>query len=669
MMRVQDFSLDETRIPPQERNPRLKKVEKTDAGTDTLGRAFGWDNATMDHGKIQDVMLIGASGRDLEFIQANQRVRDIIGADYVFNNHKVEGLGTIKTYSSTNEDAIGLLYEDMARKDSLGVSIINDEGLETHRLDMRHLVQLLHIKEFNRRKLGAYRLTEAQIDEKFFSGQKIEVTVTTPDGKKAIVDLKKKCPIDQLYTADEHQPELDFQTYVDKIEEYQLGIQTIVERKEDTSGASWYNHHAENSGLAFSATVRVVDKIRSKDGQLVFEEKELDIPDCIQRAVSRGRGDVGKQPASFLAKSNPHEFMEYSEKDGMGVSVDFKLAQIHRGKIDDFRAHEGGSPRIWGAAIGQQKDESAYVEQKPVDYKDEKGNTVKKQVNVVYIGGENFKGQIFKAMHNTYDLAMKEGRGFELTDDEAADLILTDIIAPWLATNPKDWNMCLAKSIGSKVDFSNLEALQKVGINWGERKKPFCLEIRCLNMGTGKIEPQQFFSLDDLIKYCNDRITKGHVPGVPTKTQIPSFQGLDKAATDAMQDAKLPDDPAAEANKSVETIDAEKLGLYKTILSSALGEKIKPLMDKYRAEGLRALVDPDGAPMYLKDYLKQTLIKLPTSVDTGLQQLTGETDRSKAVEKIFDEMDRFSDQVRTDLCNALGSVASKKGGKPKEPKK
>ncbi len=643
---VGTFNPKEDTIPPRENNPRFAQVENVDSGKDTLGSILGWKNATMTHAKIQDVLLIGATGRDVEFIKMNQRVRQLLDVDEIFSNKKIAGLGTIKTYSSIHgPNAVGLIYEDLARRNDLAASIVDHEGRETHRLDLRNLVQLLAIKEFNKDCLGKYKMADEKIEELFFSGEKIEVEIIDTAGQKHIIDLKEKCPIDQLYDPNDPKGAVDFNLYTKKLLDYQLGLQGMVEHKED-KGANWMEHHAQNSGQAVSADIRVLDKIKSElAGQAVFETIRCNIPNGIHLAIQDGRSEVNKKDAAFLAKTNPHEITDYDEKTGMGVFVYYDLCNKHRSRIADYKIHGGGSSRIWGAAIGQQKDESAYITSETYE-----GETI----SVVHIGGENREGIIYSALHNTYDLSMREGRGFELTDEEADDKILTDIIAPWLSANSKDWNMCLAASVGSKVTFTSLEALQNSGADWAKRKKPFCLRIRCLDLKTGEIKPQNFYSLDKLIEYVKERIRRGHIPGVPTNFNLSSFEGISKEDAKTMEESALPkDEVEEEINKDkIETLSPEELQNYFVLLNLVFEDKTKKVLAKFKDEGVLAMIDPEGTPIYLGDYLKQALLKLPSKAETLLQQISqGEKDRQKAAEIIVANLRKFSNRLQGELFN------------------
>ncbi len=672
------------------------KMNKIDKGEGGLGRALGWDNITTDRSKIQDCMLIAATGRDIPFIHTQHRINEIVEADVVFNKTAIEWRdkegnirkGTIRTFTggaSEPGDQLSPIFNHLRKKEDLLVTIEPSEPIEGEKnpvIDLRQLAQLLKMKEFNRRRLGRWRMDEAELQKKFFLGEELIVTIPKPDGGIAKIDFWKDCPIDKLYVDELRNParrELDMERYLKVLRENRLGFQSIVERKELATGG-WQKHHAQNSGQAIFAEI-LFERLPANDNAIaqsgtadhvappkgLIEKEGLGIPVPESLCIDVGLGDLGKQNKGFNGKTNPQEIGGFNEVTGTTDYITRSLIARHRKSVDEWRSHDQGDRRISAAAICLSKDEKAQVKSELVNFKEstKEGtkmveNDVKREVNVVYIGGKNKDGNIYKGLHSTHDFAMLEGRGFALTDDEASDKLITDIIGPWISgSQPKDWLMCLAGAAGDQLGYTKQNAIAAQGGDWSKSKPPFILMIPCLDINKfeqekdWEITMQPFASVNQLIDYINRRIRLGHVLGCPKEEPISGFTGLTKEEMQVIEDEPPVSEPP-EIETELSRIPVEHINEYASLLTAAFGDLAEQMIEKYLQDGYDTMIDTGPAGFRrMSDYLKEQIGRLDTSFETVLMKLTKQTNRTKAADAILKIFTELSDTGKRELTDKM----------------
>ena len=138
---------------------------------------------------------------------------------------------------------------------------------------------------------------------------------------------------------------------------------------------------------------------------------------------------------------HPHEVSEIDEQNGSAVRFRFHDLSTQRRNIGSAQEHTRTNIRLYRMAVGLSSEETGHVESE----KSEKG--IKKKI---YLGGKFDKLQettgstIIKSMRFHYDKIREEMGLSRLTDAQAADMMVTDVIAPFFFNNRNDWLMCLA---------------------------------------------------------------------------------------------------------------------------------------------------------------------------------------------------------------------------------
>lgn len=630
MIKTNDFSQNErlnnepmeTAEPPRDRKSAAEEVFVYG------GEMLGWKNETAEPDKIQDIELLSASGYDFDWVKEHHRVRDLLEANAVYSGG----------YSPAD------IYRAIEKRKPLYLEVnIKDKIIKT---EIRTLVQFMKIKESNR-MLGSFKLSEegdGGLIEKFFSGADLKVST-----EKAEVDLREKCPLDQL------EEDFDFEGYFEKIKDNQIGLQFMGEMKDE----ALKKHHIENAGYAqFYATGKI-----EPNGMKEF----IWVPVSPTIAGAEARGDLPKTGARFRSAGHVHEVGSYEERTGTTVKFNKKLLGMHRGDITTDKVHEETNTRMYKAAVGLgAKEDFVFYKVAENFFEDEENNKKfetaiksskptladKKEFTVVDIGNDH-KGLIYKGLHHTYDKAMKELRGQELKQDEADDLLFTDIIAPFLMSNSRDWAMCLAKNLGSRIpSYTSLMAAQ--GKSWADYK--FCLKIRCRDLNfTDKfvVKPHIFFSIEQLIDYLNERIAKLHdIEGEPIE-----FKPMTKEEAEA---AAIEDEEQEDETKK--KLEPEEIRNYGYFFYKIFGDEDIGVLETFAEKDLEVKVMVKGQTVVLREYLEEILKKTNDSLILRVAGVGGD----KGIEKIMEILNILSPESKKELLDLAKSKKQSKKDKSKK---
>jgi len=542
-----------------------------------LGDKIGWKNATSDAAKVADVELLAATLDD-DFIVQHHRVRDLMEANEVYSGG----------YSPAD------IYRAIEKKGNLPVEI--QIGSDVKNVDMSTMVQFMKIKEMNR-MMGRYKLQDEKLMKMFFAGEDIKIAT-----EKGEIDIKAKCPVDNL------KADFDFGGYMRKIKDNQIGLQFLGQDKDELLK----KHHIENGGHAqFVATGK-----KELSGMTEF----LWVPVCETIATMEARSDLPKTGQRFRSAGHVHEVGSFNEDTGTTVKFNKKLLAMHRGEIQTDKVHEETNPRMIKAAVGLGPKEDFTFYKESVE---RGGKTV--EMDVVDIGKKR-KGLIYKGLRMTYDQAMMEARGYGLQDDEADDLIMTDIIAPFLLSNSRDWAMCLAKSVASKIPgYSAVMSAQ--GKEWADFN--FCVKIRCRSIKPEHkdkfvVEAQNFYSIKELINYINSRIEIfGDIEGQPI-----DFKPMSDEERKAQEDD---DEEGTEAEK-LKTLTPEALSAYNEIFQAIFGDSAGEILKQFYDRDLQAEITVEGVRNTIHAYLGNLLKKADSALILKATGASGDEGMAKIIE-------------------------------------
>ncbi len=564
----------------------------------TLGDVLGWKNVSMDTAKVQDVELLACTGYDGNFVAEHHRIAALIDASQEFGASR-EKAGSPMSFAQ--------IYEAVS-KNKMQVRIKLD-GMD-YITTLPKIAQYRKIRETNK-FLGKFAIQDAELKKRFFNGDPL---VVTAGGNK--IDLREQCPMDDM-------SDFDMDTYFEKIRKNQVSLQMIGQWRDETLKL----HHIENAGHAlFYATGKI-----KGNGLPEF----LWLPSSAITAANDARGDLtGKTTPAFRAEGHVHEIGTFNEDYGMIVKFDPDLLQKHRSAISSNNVFERTLRRTFNNAVALQTNERFESE-----YDEKLGKTA------VYIGGKNRGQAINKAMRATYDRGMKEMRGFAASDDEIDDMIFTDVIAPFLANNTLDWQMCLAKALETSniSGFKSLEASQ--GKRWTDAN--FVLKIRCRDLSKPgfQVTEQTFESVEKLVGYLNDRITIGDIPWRTEKVAVKKAEKEEKAKL------KKPVDDSPEGEEQVDRVwhlEQREMESYSKLFRTLLGGNAIPILQEFVNDGTNATIKVgDTDRVTFSDYMKKNL---RTVNPTILAEVAGETG-DMGIEKILEHLDSMEPSARTELLD------------------
>ncbi|MBU1613230.1 hypothetical protein KKC87_02255, partial [Patescibacteria group bacterium] len=547
-------------VPTPEGNERQQEGNNSDIISTTMGEHLGWtEGVTMHVERINNVELLGVTAFDTKFTNLHNRVSSILEANASLA-HRLKTKATIAQ-----------IYHDIDHGRSILVTRADGE-----KVDLRHLARFVEMKKLNL-FMGKYKISDDVLEDKFFNNEAIEVTLE--NGR--MIDFWKACPLDDLEG-------FDFDEYMRKIKKNQPGLQWMGGLKADAQAKK----HVENAGHAQFVETHEVDP---ETGNAIY----LWVPVSETMSIANARGDVPKDNARSRAGGHVHEVGWYNEDTGVTVKFDPKLLEIHRSGID-IRSHEATNKRMWNASIGLNQYEQASILSNQVV----EGQTL----NVLCIGGAEREGAVYKALKGSYDKTMKKVRGYGLLDDEADDMILTDIIAPFILNDQLDWTMCLAKAAGSTLSYGKTQAYSQDGGNWAKTFK-FCIRIRCKDIETGNVRKQDFFSMDELIQYINKRVKNGDISGVNRSKQLKEFKGLTPEQVRQQEEdyeSMMKDGSLKQFERKIEDSNVR---IYARIFKRIFGEKADEAAQEYMDNGSKAKFSAEGTPMDMLEYVKKNVQK------------------------------------------------------------
>jgi hypothetical protein len=235
---------------------------------------------------------------------------------------------------------------------------------------------------------------------------------------------------------------------------------------------------------------------------------------------------------------HPHEFGELSEEVGVLTRINATdLSQRNAAAMPNAHA---GNQRLAFMALGRNADGGGVVVEQ---------HALKKRIflNSLPDGGVNKDSVVIKGMRARYD-AMRKNLGLlnPLSDEEAADLYVTDVLAPYFLKNSKDWLMFLSMAHGVRgassgkvpANVSNKQAIARTA-EGSEQTEPwddFELYMVCRNENNGKFENRKFESYKQLWDYLYSRYTAGQID---QKIDIPKVEEVEKSKLDQKKAAAL----------------------------------------------------------------------------------------------------------------------------------
>ncbi len=611
-------NVDYKELLPKRTPEKQREIEKMYAN---FGETLGWKNITTDQNKIADAEILLVTGGDLEFLLMHHRVRDLLEANAVWNGVLFKG------YAEPED-----IYKRLEEKAPMPVELSDGSG---QKVDLRDMARLLRIEEKNR-YLGNKKIPTDELRRRFFAKGDLKVEEIIVDGKP--LDLNTLCKKDDL-------ADFDFEKYIDKIEENQIGFQYLGELRDEVL----VKHHIENaSHTLFIPT----GKIRYNGKP---EYRFMPVSGTI--AARDARADLQKQDAAFKAAGHVHEFGNYCETNGTTVKIDPQLLKQHREQVS-LRQIERTLPRTFRAAVGLEREEEMTI----ISDSEVKGHEDKGKMNIAVIGGNNRKGKIYKGLHDTYDKAMQETRGYGLTDQEADDLIFTDIIAPFIYANPTDWLMCFAKS-ASALGYKAEKAVVQGGDQWdqygGKDKEgnqrggqKFCVAI------PSKDGLKYFFNYGELINYVNERIGAGDIEGIKSDVRV-TYAGMTQAQADQESQDKTEDEIAAEQGE-IESMLPKPQKSFVALMKKIFKKDVETVLQNFADNGADAAIVVNGKTEIFSKYLKD---QLRSQDFKEITEIVGIADKNIKEKEFFILLKRLTPAMRVDILQ-LAKTGKEQPGRP-----
>lgn len=594
-----------------------------EAREQTVAEALGWEyGVSMNTKKIGNVELLGVSGWDVEFVAMHNKMAYMLEAN--------------STLGGNNELSIAEIFRGMERDSDLPLKISKRGYGQAGEFeyDLRQLAVLVRMKEVNR-LLGKYRFEEKDLEYKFLNGESIQVEMKDPQGKTVVVDLRQLCAQDPQV----NYRDFDFAEYLAKVKANQIGLQWMGTIRDE----ALVKKHIENSGHAvFRDTHR-----RDILGQ---RYESLWIPASQTMAAIDARTDINKLSVMKKADGHVHELGWYNELKGATVRFDYSFLRRHRSGME-YVSFKNTTDRVAKAAFGLNQYEDPMV---AAGQEVEKNGKTYHQLAVLDIG-KNRTGTIYEGMHDTYDKGMERVRGFKLTEAEADDLILTDVIAPFLTNSSVDWQMCLSKVIDGPVAYNLQKSAGTDGGQWAE-KYQFCVKIRCKDLADGVVKEQYFLSIDELINYVNKRIELGEIDGVPKEVSVANFKGsTQKELAEAEEELAKGKEEKEEKKEQLRTkkyAEDNELRAHVKVLQDILGEQTQSALAEFVDKDAQTKVTIDGAPKDLIDYMR--LVLRERGVDYYRKHPAFSFDVIKV--KIYSDISQTPEDVMANFLKSISAI-------------
>lgn len=405
---------------------------------------------------------------------------------------------------------------------NIKVNLENPENgkIEVKNASLNDFGQFMDIYEFNK-SLGEERLSYKDLLFNFFSGG---------DVKAGGIDLKSQIVSDNL-------DNIDIDDYIKTVKRHRVGFETLEEFRYASE------NHRENAGHAF--------KVVMADGS------GITIPISGRMAAEVTAADMRK--GSKGAGGHPHEVGDINEDTGTMVRYRYRDLRTNRRELTDANKHGQTNSRFARMAMGLDSEGVG------MEVGEEEGK------KVIYLGGKlgeddkKIPSRMVAGMHAHHDKIRKLAQLDALTDKQAADLFMTDVIAPIFLNNEDDWLMCLASVYnvgGTKSSITKKSILTK--------KKPadlwedFELKIVCKDFDKpgNPIGEVTFTGFRQLKDYIMRRFNNGEID-----------QKIDISVSK--------DEIADDKHKPKETLDATEIEAAKSLLIVVLGAEASAIIDKY----------------------------------------------------------------------------------------
>jgi len=627
---------------------------------ETAGRNIDWHNESHNWDKAADVEILSATVYDTQFVAMHHRVRDLLEANAILT-HQNKIIHTRPGKFGEKRWAQGLttpqVYEHILSGKEMTVNLTDENGEETgETINLKDYAQYLRMLDFNR-LMGEYALPEEELEKRFLAKEEIKVTVIpkdrhgVPTGEPPrVIDYYKKNPVDNMAG-------FDAKKYLQTIRDRQVGLQSIGNLRDEALKGL----HPENAGHV-------------KFFELILNGRKewLWMPTSSKIAKDYVSTDMRKISPATLAKFHVHGVGLYDEKTSASAGFDFDILQSQRKDIKAERDFRDTNARMVENSMGLASGESALVRvgqdiaNVPIRHKDTKEiiRYENKKLSVVQFGKDR-RGKVYDALHNTYDEAMKITRGFALTEEEADDKIMTDIIIPVLINNPRDWMMCFARAFGGKIGLEVAESVKATAGDWAA--KNFCLEVRCRETDKnsadyGKVLPKLFFSIDQLIDYANKRVATGEILGVPD-TESAKFNPQSKEEEEAEKKADEEDKKKKEEDKAeeIKELGETQLRAYTALLKAVFGAGINPYLRDYWEKGDDTqVVDVKRKPV-LDESGNQVVDATGQPVFDESEQVAEGTGRQNFVELLRKKLRQNIGKYSSLITDASGSVGGENG--------
>lgn len=549
--------------------------------------SLGWTNETATLEKINDVEVFMASGFDEEFMVQHHAVRDLLAA----NSDLGGPLKIADIYEALRAGCDGT----EAGKGIIG-RVKNPDGTEriVDLYDQVHIKRIVdYFETLHPEDKMVSGLNRNTIEELYREGEPISISITQRDEQGRIIlgtdGEPQKITISDLAQYEEKIPRLtvhkgEFNKYHETIQNHQTGFQWLSTLRDPSIAG----HHAENAGHA--------QLLEGLDGKYYY------VPVDAKSAAKYARGDVSKMGPSFLSENHPHEVGHYEEGTGLLVWVEKDAYVKWRGSVTDFRIHEKTKPRTMNNLMGMNSDESAMVDKNTRTFwfgKRDKG------------GGIFEKGAIYTAMHNEHNLIMKKNRGYGLTEEEAGDKVLTDVIGKVFALNQRDWLMSMARASGGM--YTPHDVFGPAFIENDENGKPEFVFYALKPAGVTSVDKDQsygdgpleygeikFLGVTAFAKYINWRIKRGDIPEVTELVEADFLHKIRKEH-ESKKKKEEKDGETQEAEEDKKKMDsrqyAKSLGSF---VSNMFGERAQKVLDAIIAKE-RAEITINGESVVIRD--------------------------------------------------------------------
>lgn len=441
----------------------------------------------------------------------------------------------------------------------------------------------------------------------------VEIEKEVSGGVKKKIDLADEVPADNF-------ADLSFTTgasgktgmddYIKELKKYRAGFQLMESFRYKSE------NHRENAGHGFMIKLNGVYSYIPISGLMAAEITATDL----KKASNKGQA------------GHPHEVADAEENTGAFVRFNVHKLQQQRNHVKDRSTHSATTARFMQAAVGLQSKETAQTE--------EIGGK-----KVVYLGGKNAENStIIKAMKYTHDGVRKRMGMSELTNEQASDMMFTNVIAPFFLTNPNDWMMCLAVAYDVK-GVSSAGDLRTGIIQSISRDEWADFEIKIMakdvlrskhNAGSGEIKELRFTSYRQFADYAKARLHEGDID-------------------QRIEFSEITEKPIEKVSIKESEFNLLNNGLFAKIFPPEVLSQLDAIKDDTKFDEFKIKLIKNGLTeeVTLKDYLSNKLETMMQTADDGktlAEFLGGDVviDASKT-----DEHGNFANDIMRKILGAM----------------